>query len=159
MTPAFPDLVGRSAAVGRLAGLKRPVAPAAGGVDHHIRRAAAPTPGPGVGRREHRAAPRGRVGVGVDHWIKVWRDLAAHVADSLAKGDRTVVVGRLKTRSWETPEGEKRSVAEVEAEEVGPSLRWATATPQRATKTRTSGQFNEGVRDAPCARTLTGTRP
>ena len=64
--------------------------------------------------------------------INAWRDLAEHVTDSLSKGDRALVVGRLKTRSWETPEGERRSVVEVEAEEVGPSLKWATATPQRA---------------------------
>jgi single-strand DNA-binding protein len=64
--------------------------------------------------------------------VNAWRDLAEHVTDSLSKGDRALVVGRLKTRSWETPEGERRSVVEVEAEEVGPSLKWATAQPQRA---------------------------
>jgi single-strand DNA-binding protein len=64
--------------------------------------------------------------------INAWRDLAEHVTDSLSKGDRALVIGRLKTRSWETPEGERRSVVEVEAEEIGPSLKWATATPQRA---------------------------
>jgi single-strand DNA-binding protein len=53
------------------------------------------------------------------------------VADSLSKGDRAVVVGRLRTRSWETPEGDKRSVTEVEADEIGPSLKFATAKPQR----------------------------
>jgi single-strand DNA-binding protein len=63
--------------------------------------------------------------------INAWRDLAEHLTDSLSKGDRALVLGRLKTRSWETPEGERRSVVEVEAEEVGPSLKWATATPQR----------------------------
>jgi single-strand DNA-binding protein len=50
--------------------------------------------------------------------INVWRQLAEHVADSLSKGDRAVVIGRLKSRSWETPEGDKRSVVEVEADEV-----------------------------------------
>jgi single-strand DNA-binding protein len=64
--------------------------------------------------------------------VNAWRDLGEHVTDSLSKGDRALVLGRLKTRSWETPEGERRSVVEVEAEEVGPSLKWATATPQRA---------------------------
>jgi single-strand DNA-binding protein len=64
--------------------------------------------------------------------INAWRDLAEHVTDSLSKGDRALVLGRLKSRSWETPEGERRSTVEVEAEEVGPSLKWATATPQRA---------------------------
>jgi single-strand DNA-binding protein len=62
--------------------------------------------------------------------VNVWRGLAEHVADSLSKGDR-VVVGRLRTRSWETPEGDKRSVVEVEADELGPSLKFATAKPQR----------------------------
>jgi single-strand DNA-binding protein len=64
--------------------------------------------------------------------INAWRDLAEHLTDSLSKGDRALVLGRLKTRSWETAEGERRSTVEVEAEEVGPSLKWATATPQRA---------------------------
>jgi single-strand DNA-binding protein len=61
-----------------------------------------------------------------------------------------VVIGRLKSRSWETPEGDKRSVVEVEADEVAPSLRWATAKPQRAkngeAKPSGSGEFND---DAP----------
>jgi single-strand DNA-binding protein len=64
--------------------------------------------------------------------VNVWRDLAERVADSLSKGDRVVVVGRLRTRAWETPEGDKRSVTEVEADELGPSLKFATAKPQRS---------------------------
>ena len=44
-----------------------------------------------------------------------------------------IVLGQLRARSWETPEGERRTVVEVQAEEVGPSLRWATAKPERAT--------------------------
>jgi single-strand DNA-binding protein len=76
--------------------------------------------------------------------ITAWRDLAEHLADSLGKGDRVIVQGQLKTRSWETPEGDKRSVVEVTAEEAGPSLRWATARPQRAAKTTTDrGQATE----------------
>ena len=77
--------------------------------------------------------------------VNVWRQLAEHVAESLAKGDRAVVIGRLKARSWETPEGDKRSVVEVEADEVAPSLRWATAKPERATngKGKSSGEFND----------------
>src|SRR4029450_14099812 len=54
------------------------------------------------------------------------RDQAEHLAESLGKGDRVMVTGRLRQRSWETPEGEKRSVTELEAEEVGASLKWAT---------------------------------
>jgi single-strand DNA-binding protein len=54
------------------------------------------------------------------------------IAESLHKGDRVVVVlGRLRQRSWETPEGERRSVAEVEADEVAASLRWVTARIER----------------------------
>jgi single-strand DNA-binding protein len=54
----------------------------------------------------------------------IWRQPAEHVAESLRKGDRVIVVGRLKQRSWETPEGEKRTVFECDAEEVGPSLKF-----------------------------------
>jgi single-strand DNA-binding protein len=59
--------------------------------------------------------------------INVWRQQAENAAETLQKGTRCIVVGRLRTRSWETPEGEKRSKIEVVADEVGPSLRWATA--------------------------------
>lgn len=63
--------------------------------------------------------------------VVCWRDLAEHVAESIDKGTRVVVTGRLQQRSWETDAGEKRSKVEVLADEVGPSLRWATATVQR----------------------------
>ena len=53
--------------------------------------------------------------------VNVWHDLAEHVADSLSKGDRVVVVGRLRTRAWETPEGDKRSVTEVEPTRPAPA--------------------------------------
>jgi single-strand DNA-binding protein len=78
--------------------------------------------------------------------VNLWRDLASHTAESLAKGDRTVVIGRLRTRAWETPEGERRSTVEVEADEVAPSLKWATAKPQRASKSgsaKPAGEFND----------------
>jgi single-strand DNA-binding protein len=78
--------------------------------------------------------------------VNCWRQLAEHVTDSLGKGDRAVILGRLKSRSWETPEGERRSVVEVEADEVAPSLRWATAKPQRAARNgdaTTTSQFND----------------
>jgi single-strand DNA-binding protein len=72
--------------------------------------------------------------------VNAWRDLAEHVTDSLSKGDRALVLGRLKARSWEDKNtGERRSVVEVEAEEVGPSLKWATATPQRTNGTAKAG--------------------
>jgi single-strand DNA-binding protein len=63
--------------------------------------------------------------------VTAWRSLAENVAESLTQGSRVVVVGRLRTNSWETPEGEKRSVVEIEAEEIGPSLKWATAKPEK----------------------------
>ncbi|GAA1626671.1 single-stranded DNA-binding protein [Actinoplanes couchii] len=56
-----------------------------------------------------------------------WRDLAENVAQSLSKGNRVVVVGRLKLNRWETPEGEKRSAHGLEVDEIGPSLRFASA--------------------------------
>ena len=56
-----------------------------------------------------------------------WRELADHAAESLSKGMRVIVTGRLKQRSYETTEGEKRTVFEVDADDVGPSLKWATA--------------------------------
>ncbi|MGI8983814.1 MAG: single-stranded DNA-binding protein [Acidimicrobiales bacterium] len=59
--------------------------------------------------------------------IVCWREMAENASESLTKGARVVVTGRLEQRSWETPEGDKRSKIEVIADEVGPSLRWATA--------------------------------
>ena len=59
--------------------------------------------------------------------IVCWREMAENVSESIAKGMRVVVTGRLEQRSWETDNGEKRSVVEVVADEIGPSLRWATA--------------------------------
>ncbi|WP_436528609.1 single-stranded DNA-binding protein [Actinoplanes sp. HUAS TT8] len=65
----------------------------------------------------------------------IWRDAAEHVAESLSRGTRVIVQGRLKQRSYETKEGEKRTVVELEVDEIGPSLRYATATIQKATRT------------------------
>ena len=77
--------------------------------------------------------------------ITAWRQLAEHIGDSLSKGDRVIVAGQLRMRAWETPEGDKRQVVEVTAEEAGPSLKWATAKPERASKTsgKQAGQFND----------------
>jgi single-strand DNA-binding protein len=66
----------------------------------------------------------------------VWRDQAEHAAESLSKGSRVVVVGRLQQRSWTAEDGGARSVVEVVAEELGPSLRWATVTATRATRSQ-----------------------
>ena len=61
----------------------------------------------------------------------VWREFAEHVASSLTKGARVVATGRLRQRSYETKEGEKRTSIELEVDEIGPSLRYATAQVQR----------------------------
>ena len=63
--------------------------------------------------------------------VTCWRDLAQNVSESLEKGSRVLVSGRLDQRSWETQDGERRSVVEIVADEVGPSLRWATAEVNR----------------------------
>jgi single-strand DNA-binding protein len=63
--------------------------------------------------------------------VTCWGDLGDNVSESLQKGSRVIVTGRLEQRSWETQEGEKRSKVEIIADEVGPSLRWATATVTR----------------------------
>ncbi len=59
--------------------------------------------------------------------VTAWKTLAENVAETLTQGTRVVVIGRLRTHSWETPEGDKRSQVEIEADEVAPSLKWATA--------------------------------
>lgn len=64
-----------------------------------------------------------------------WRDLAEHIAESLSRGARVVVTGRLRLSRWETPEGEKRSAYGLEVDDIGPSLRWATAKVQKMTRT------------------------
>jgi single-strand DNA-binding protein len=64
----------------------------------------------------------------------IWRDAAENVAESLTKGSRVIVSGRLKQRSYDTREGEKRTVVELEVDEIGPSLRYATAKVNRASR-------------------------
>lgn len=59
--------------------------------------------------------------------VVCWRELAENVSESVTKGARIIVTGRLEQRSWETPDGDRRSKIEVIADELGPSLRWATA--------------------------------
>jgi single-strand DNA-binding protein len=66
--------------------------------------------------------------------VVVWRDQAEHAAQSLTKGSRVVILGRLQQRTWTDQDGSARSTVEVVAEELGPSLRWATATTTRVTK-------------------------
>jgi single-strand DNA-binding protein len=69
----------------------------------------------------------------------VWRQAAEHVAESLQRGARVIVSGRLKQRSYETREGEKRTVIELEVDEIGPSLRYATAKVQKMSRSGGGG--------------------
>ena len=69
----------------------------------------------------------------------IWRQPAENVAESLTRGARVIVSGRLKQRSFETKEGEKRTVIELEVDEIGPSLRYATAKINRAQRSDSGG--------------------
>ncbi|MEU4156276.1 single-stranded DNA-binding protein [Actinoplanes sp. NPDC026670] len=71
----------------------------------------------------------------------IWREAAEHVVQSLQRGARVIVQGRLRQRSYETKEGEKRSSYELEVDEIGPSLRYATATVQKAVRSGGGGGF------------------
>jgi single-strand DNA-binding protein len=91
----------------------------------------------GITRATFRVAVSGRRdGEASFFTVVVWRDQAEHAAASLAKGSRVVVLGRLQQRSWTAEDGSARSAVEVLAEELGPSLRWATATTTRATRSQ-----------------------
>jgi single-strand DNA-binding protein len=90
----------------------------------------------------------------------VWRQAAENAAESLTRGMRVIVSGRLKARSYETREGEKRTVFEIEVEEVGPSMKYATA---KVTKTSRSGGgggggFQSGGGDDPWASNSGGSQ-
>lgn len=74
----------------------------------------------------------------------IWREAAENVAESLTRGARVIVTGRLKQRSFETREGEKRTVMEVEVDEIGPSLRYATAKVNKASRSGGGGGFSGG---------------
>ncbi len=77
--------------------------------------------------------------------IVCWREMAENASESLQKGSRVIVTGRLEQRSYETPEGEKRSVVEVVADEIGPSLRWATAQVQKSDRRGPSDTVDVGA--------------
>jgi single-strand DNA-binding protein len=77
--------------------------------------------------------------------IVLWRELAENAAESLHKGSRVIVTGRMEQRSWETQEGEKRSKVEVVADEVGPSLRWATAQVVKNERKGGAGPADDGA--------------
>lgn len=74
----------------------------------------------------------------------VWREAAENVAESLTKGMRVIVSGRLKSRSYDTKEGEKRTVIELEVDEIGPSLRYANAKVNRSQRSNQGGQAGGG---------------
>jgi single-strand DNA-binding protein len=104
----------------------------------------------GITRATFRVAVASRVRDGEASFftVVVWRDQAEHAAESLSKGSRVVVVGRLQQRSWTAEDGSARSVVEVVAEELGPSLRWATATTTRTTRAGSSSQLDQGCNGA-----------
>jgi single-strand DNA-binding protein len=79
----------------------------------------------------------------------VWRQAAENVAESLQRGARVIVSGRLKQRTYETKEGEKRTVFEVEVDEIGPSLRYATAKVQKMSRSSGGGFGGGGGGSAP----------
>ena len=91
----------------------------------------------GIARAMFRVAVSGRREQEPSFYTVIaWRDQGKHAAQSLAKGSRVVVVGRLQQRTWTAEDGSARSVVEVVAEELGPSLRWATVTTTRATRSQ-----------------------
>ena len=74
----------------------------------------------------------------------LWRQPAENTAETLSKGTRVIVTGRLKQRTYDTREGEKRTVTEIDVDDIGPSLRYATATVTRTRKTTTTVGTNDG---------------
>ena len=84
--------------------------------------------------------------------IVCWREMAENVSESLGKGSRVVVTGRLEQRSWETENGDKRSIVEINADEIGPSLKWATAVVTRTPRAEGSN-FQSSDRPAATPRT------
>jgi single-strand DNA-binding protein len=99
----------------------------------------------GIARAVVRVAVSGRRDEASFFSVVVWRDQAEHAVESLSRGSRVLVVGRLQERAWTAEDGSARSTVEVVAEELGPSLRWATATTTRAPRTgsqeRPSGRY------------------
>jgi single-strand DNA-binding protein len=74
----------------------------------------------------------------------VWGDMAENVAETLTRGMRVIVFGDLQQRSWETKEGEKRSTIDIRVNEIGPSLRWATANVTKTPRSEGGGWSNQG---------------
>jgi single-strand DNA-binding protein len=91
----------------------------------------------GIARASFRVAVSGRREQEPSFFtVIVWRDQAEHAAESLSKGSRVVVVGRLQQRTWTAEDGSARSTVEVVADELGPNLRWATATTTGTTQSQ-----------------------
>jgi single-strand DNA-binding protein len=86
-------------------------------------------------------------------WMQVtaWRSLAENCAETLRRGNRAIVTGRLKSRTYETREGEKRTVFELEADEVGAGLSFATATIQKVSRNGASSSAPATTRERPAA--------
>ncbi len=90
-----------------------------------------------------------------DEWVEetsffevtAWNTLAENVAESMTKGARAIVTGRLEQQSWESPDGDKRSAVKVIADDIGPSMRWATANVVRAERSG-SGPVQPSKKDA-----------
>lgn len=92
--------------------------------------------------------------------VTCWRSLAENVAESITKGARVIVTGRLDYRSYETQEGDKRTVVEIQAEEVGPSLQWATAEVEKNARSDGGGSGEGSSRGAePAPTNMTDEEP
>jgi single-strand DNA-binding protein len=89
----------------------------------------------------------------------IWRQAAENVAESLTRGMRVVAQGRLKQRSFETREGEKRTVIELDVDEIGPSLKYASAKVNRTQRSSTGGGFGAGGTEAAPADDPWGSAP
>ena len=84
------------------------------------------------------------------YWrCSLWRQYAEHLADSCGKGTRVIVTGEVKQRTYETKQGEKRTVLEVEVSDVGPALRYATATVKRVERVQVARTQSESNADDP----------
>jgi single-strand DNA-binding protein len=81
--------------------------------------------------------------------VNAWRDLAENAAESLGKGDRVVVIGRVRVRSYENREGQTVWVTEIEADEIAPSLRWARAQVTRSSGSQSGGSSSSAGSSAP----------
>ncbi len=81
--------------------------------------------------------------------VNAWRDLAENASESLNKGDRVIVIGRVKVRSYENKENQTVWVTEIEADEIAPSLRWAKASAQRTNRSDSSSDGGSSTFNAP----------